>query len=136
MKGSEEYMDWQTETIRAFVIPQKRDRYAEAVSSEKHRRKFVAGLSHFNDFDPRWIVLITPSSHNPEAVHAILKAHGATATCRAISELNDLDGQEVLLTDGLRKIIGCGMGTILCCLPGRLAYFESEDTRFILERTK
>ena len=24
----------------------------------------------------------------------------------------------------------------LCCLPGRLAYFESEDTRFILERTK
>ena len=129
-------MDWQIETIRAFVTPQKRGRYAEAVSNDKRRRKFLSALSHFDDFDPRWVIPIAPSSQNPEAIHAILKARGAMATCQAISEFKDLDRQEVPLEDALRKVIGYQMGTILCCLPGRLAYFESEDTRFILERTK
>jgi len=129
-------MDWQTETIRAFVIPQKRDRYTEAVTNDKRRRKFLAGLSHFNDFDPRWVIPIAPSSQNPKAIHSILKARGATAICQAISEFKDLDRQGVSLEDALLQVIGSGMGTILCCLPGRLAYFENEETRFILERTK
>jgi hypothetical protein len=129
-------MDWQIETIRAFVVPQKRERYIEAVSKDKRRQKFIAELSHFGDFDPRWIVPIASSSQNSEGILALLKMRGATATCQAISEFKDLDRQEVPLEDTLRKIIGREMGTILCCLPGRLAYFESEDTRFILERTK
>jgi hypothetical protein len=94
-------MNSQTETIRAFVIPQKRDRYVEAVSNDKRRRKFLAELSHFNDFDPRWVIPIAPSSQNPEAIHALLKSRGATATCHAISELKELDCQEVSLKDAL-----------------------------------
>jgi len=129
-------MDWQTETIRAFVIPQKRERYVEAVTNNKRRRKFIADLSHFSDFDERWIVPIAPSSQNPAAILAMLNKRGATVTCQAISEFVELDRQELLLRDVLEKIIGREMGTILSCLPGRLAYFESEDTRFILERTK
>lgn len=129
-------MDWQVETIRAFVIPQKRERYVEAVSNDKRRRKFIAKLSHFDDFDPRWIVQIAPASQNPEAIKAMLTKRGATATCQAISEFVELDGQEIPLTDALQKVIGYEMGTILCCVPGRLAYFESEETRFILERAK
>jgi hypothetical protein len=38
------------------------------------------------------------------------------------------------LADALRKIVGNGMGTFLSCVPGRLAYFEDEDGRWILER--
>jgi hypothetical protein len=129
-------MDWQIETIRAFVIPQKRDRSTEALSNEKRRTKFLAALSHFNDFDDRWIVRISPSSQNAEGIRVILKAHGAPATCQAISEWKDLDGREVPLEEALKKVVGNQMGTILCCLPGRLAYFENEDTRFILERVK
>ncbi len=129
-------MDWQIETIRAFVVPQKRERYVEAVSKFKRREKFIAELSHFGDFDPHLIVPIAPSSQNSEGILALLEMPGATATCQAISEFKNLDRQEVPLEDILRKIIGREMGTILCCLTGRLAYFESEDTRFILERTK
>jgi len=129
-------VDWQIETIRAFVIPQKRERYVEAVSKDKHRRKFIAELSHFGDFDPRWIVQITSSSQNSEGILALLKKHGAPATCKVISELVQLDCQEIPLEEALQKVIGNQMGTILCCVPGRLAYFESEETRFILERAK
>jgi len=34
----------------------------------------------------------------------------------------------------LKETVGRQMGTILCCIPGHLAYFENEDERFILER--
>jgi hypothetical protein len=32
------------------------------------------------------------------------------------------------------EIIGYGMGTIICCIPGKLAFVESEEGRFILEK--
>ena len=56
--------------------------------------------------------------------------------CHAISEFTELDGKELRLIDALKRIVGGQMGTILCCLPGRLAYFENEDSRFMLERAK
>ncbi len=33
-----------------------------------------------------------------------------------------------------REIVGNGMGTVLSCIPGQLAFVETEDERFILER--
>jgi hypothetical protein len=54
--------------------------------------------------------------------------------CWVISEEGDLDGKELLLSKVMQEILGRGMGTFLSCLPGRLAYFESEDGRWILER--
>jgi len=128
--------DWQGETIKAFVIPQKRDRYAEAVSNAKQRKKFVASLSHFDDFDSRWIIRVEPSSQHAATLHAILVTHGAPPTCWAISESTDLDGKEVELKTALERTVGYQMGTVLSCIPGRLAYFENEDVRFILRRDR
>jgi len=45
-----------------------------------------------------------------------------------------LDGKELALVEALPRIVGCGMGTVLCCLPGRLTFVETEDERLILER--
>jgi hypothetical protein len=126
----------EVETIRAFVAATKRERYIGFVSNEKRRKEFVRDLAHFGDFDPRWIIRIAPSSQNPEGIYTILKSHGASELCHVISEFTELDGKEIRLKDALKKIIGYQMGTILCCLPGRLAYFENEDSRFILERTR
>jgi hypothetical protein len=41
---------------------------------------------------------------------------------------------EIDLTHALETVIGRGMGTFLSCIPGKLAYFEDEDCRWILER--
>jgi hypothetical protein len=62
-----------------------------------------------------------------------LKTRGAPEKCYAISEDEDLDGKELLLSEALRTIHGRGIGTFLSCLPGRLAYFEDEDNRYVLE---
>jgi hypothetical protein len=54
--------------------------------------------------------------------------------CYVLSEDGALDGKELLLADALGQILGRGMGTFLSCIPGKLAYFEDEDGRWILER--
>jgi len=64
----------------------------------------------------------------------ILKSKGAPDICYAISEDNELDGREIPLEEALKFIHGSGIGTLLSCLPGKLAYFEDEDERWILER--
>jgi hypothetical protein len=61
---------------------------------------------------------------------------GAPDTCYVISEDDDLDGKEMPLAEALKTIIGRGIGTFLSCVPGRLAYFEDEECRWILERKK
>src|ERR1017187_113186 len=109
-------------------------RSVEKISSPKKRPEFVRNLAHFADFDPRFIVKITPSSQHPPNIESILRAKDAPETCLAISEIDSIDFQRVSLTDVLKQIVGYQMGTILCCIPGRLAYFENEDARFILER--
>jgi len=52
----------------------------------------------------------------------------------AISEDPSLDQKELPLVEALDRIIGRGMGTVLSCIPGCLAFVETEDERFILER--
>jgi len=52
----------------------------------------------------------------------------------AISEDPALDQKELPLVEALKQTVGRGMGTVLSCIPGRLAFVETEDERFILER--
>jgi hypothetical protein len=51
-----------------------------------------------------------------------------------MSEDSDLDGKELPLLEALKKVVGYQMGTFLSCVPGKLAYFEDEDDRWILVR--
>jgi hypothetical protein len=55
-------------------------------------------------------------------------------SCRILSEDSDLDGKELPLLEALKKVVGYQMGTFLSCVPGKLAYFEDEDDRWILVR--
>jgi hypothetical protein len=52
----------------------------------------------------------------------------------AISEDPELDQKEIQPVEGLRRVVGRSIGTVLSCIPGRLAFVETEDERFILER--
>jgi hypothetical protein len=52
----------------------------------------------------------------------------------AISEDPRLDQKELPLVEALQQIVGRGLGAVLSCIPGKLAFVETEDERFILER--
>jgi hypothetical protein len=120
--------------IAAFVSRSKRDRYREILSKPRHRRKFTERLAHFKDFDPKYRLPFPSEKLFPTNIAAELRRRHSPNIVFAISEDPSLDGKEVPLVEALERIVGCGMGTILSCLPRRLAFVETEDERFILER--
>jgi hypothetical protein len=59
---------------------------------------------------------------------------GAPETCHVIGGPGD--GEDTELLTALKQIVGYGIGTVLSCVPGKLAYFEGEiRERFLLVRT-
>jgi len=121
--------------VKAFVEPSRQERFLTFLDQPKKRGRFTDELAHRHDrfLQPKFFRSIPPSQQNPSALFAILKRLGAPDNCSVISE-GSLDGQEVDLLAALKEVVGYGMGTLISCIPGRLAYFESEDERYILQK--
>ena len=123
-------------TVRAFIVRERRERFFELLPNPKHRHKITQSLAHPNPqwFDARFVKIIPPPLNNPESIAQLLRGKGAGRMCWAISEDSRFDAQELDLEFVLGEVVGCGMGIILSCIPGKLAFVESEDGRFILEK--
>jgi hypothetical protein len=120
--------------IAAFVKRNKRDRYREILSSPRLRHKFTCQLAHFKDFDPRYRLPIPSNKLFTDIIVVELQIRHSPNIVFAISEDPALDQKELPLIEALKQVVGRGMGTVLSCLPGRLAFVETEHERFILER--
>ncbi len=122
--------------IRAFVRADRQTRLLDLLGSPKGRRKLRAALAHFRDLEPRFARRVAPAQQRPPAIEALLRSKGAPEICHVIAEASDLDGREMPLAEALESIVGQGVGALVSCLPGRLGYFESEETgeRYVLER--
>jgi len=120
--------------IGAFVKRNKRERYREILANPRLRQKFTRQLAHFADFDPRYRLPIPSNKLFVDNIARELQKRHSPAVVFAISEDPFLDQKDVPLVEALEQIVGRGMGTVLSCIPGRLAFVETEDERFILER--
>jgi hypothetical protein len=120
--------------IASFVKRSKRDRYREILSNPRLRHKFTDQLGHFADFDPKYRLPIPGNKLSADNIARELQRRHSPNVVFAISEDPALDQKELLLIDALKEIVGRGMGTVLSCIPGRLAFVETETERFILER--
>lgn len=112
----------------------KRNRYREMLSNPRLRHKFSKQLAHFGDFDPRYRVALPSNKLFIDNIAVELKKRQCPNTVFVFSEDSDFDQKELSLMDALEEIVGRGIGTVLSCIPGRLAFVETEDERFILER--
>jgi hypothetical protein len=120
--------------IAAFVKRSKRDRYREILANPRLHHKFTSQLAHFTDFDPKYRLPIPSDKLFADNIARELQKRHSPSVVFAISEDPALDQKELLLDVALGRIVGRGMGTVLSCIPGRLAFVETEDERFILER--
>jgi len=120
--------------IAAFVKRSKRNRYREILSDPRLRHKFTSKLAHFSDFDPKYRLSIPSDKLCVDNIVLELQKRQSPNVVFAISEDPALDQKELPLVEALKHIVGRGMGTVLSCIPGRLAFVETEDERFILER--
>src|SRR5260370_32337972 len=122
--------------FESCIAPNKKRRYVELVNTERGRKKIRFGLDHFRDLDLRFCQRITPSKQFFPDILQVLKSHGAPSVCYVMSSGDELDGREMDLSEALRSIVGRGVGAFVSCVPGRLAYFESEEKneRYICHR--
>jgi len=124
----------ETSLIAAFVQRNKRDRHREFVSDPRLRHKFTHQLAHFSDFDPRYRLPFESNKLFVDNIARELQKRHSPNVVFAISEDPRLDQKELPLIEALQQIVGRGIGTVLSCIPGSLAFVETEDERFILER--
>lgn len=121
--------------VRAFIEKSKQERSIAFLTSAKHRRKFTVELAHFKGLDERFSQPIPPTTaHTVKEICQLLRSKGAGQTVWIISELSSLDGQELGLEEALSEVRGREIGSVLSCIPGKLAYFEDEEKQRLLQR--
>jgi len=130
-------MDHEQAFVSAFILKSKQTRYLVKLASPKHRHEFLSRLHHDLDYDSRFANQIPRSEQTAALVYATLKALGAPEHCYAIAASADLDGRLLPLREALESVLGTGDGVVLSCVPGKLAYYESEEPngRYILLRS-
>ena len=109
-------------TLCAFVIPSKRERLVYLFGTPKRRRKALNTLSHFTDCDTRFAEAVDPATD----VLALLRDCGAPSECHVISEDPALDGRDMPLIEAVEAADSFDFGSILCCVPGQLAFYFGE----------
>jgi hypothetical protein len=128
--------DRELQLIQAFVAHAKRERYAGFLGSPKRRDKFLRELHHFRDFVPGYLVEVKGQIDSSAGLLAELRRRGAPDECHIVSAQRRLDGATRPLAEAISEIFGRVEGTLVCCIPGTLAYYEGEapKNRFILDR--
>ena len=129
-------MEHEAAFIRSFVLPEKQSRWSELLLNPRRREVFLHRLADASDLNTKFKVSIPPSQQTVEGIQGLLRRRGAPGRCHVISESIDIDGKELSLGEALAEVLGQGMGSILSCIPGKLAYYEGEmpSDRYILEK--
>ena len=122
--------------IETFISPDRQERFIEALANPKRREVFKSELHHpkANFLNPKYVKTIVPSQQWTKFLAPQLKSMGAPDDCWVFG--NYIDGREMKLEEALTELIGYRTGTIVSCLPGELAFFESEEERIILHRPR
>ena len=122
--------DQETTFIHSLIQRGRRERAQCELLSEKKRRQFINRLCHDYDkvLDDRCLLPISRPNSDCGTIRELLKRDGASDTCYAISATDGLDGKTLPLSAALEKAVGFGQPTILLRIPGKLAYFEAEQT--------
>ena len=118
--------------IRTFFLAATQPWYIRKLANERRRQTALNALDHLRDLDPRYI---TRLSNKTSALDA-LRSRGAPDSCYVLSDLSELDGKEMPLADAIDAVESDGCGSIVGCIPGRLAYWVGEvgRCRVVLER--
>jgi hypothetical protein len=120
------------QTIKAFMLKERRERYLSFLSNNKRRKEVLDRLNHCKDFDERFMQWL-PS--NADIVDILLKA-GSPSEVYVISD-SKMDGKIMPLSDAIHETAMTGSGTIVSCIPGKLAYYYDEfgERRGLLKKS-
>lgn len=115
------------EMLLPFLREDRRSRWRELFPRPKGRKKLLATLWNGDDLDRNLLMKVDHSERSVEQLSVRLRSLGAPATCHLISARPNMDGKDLDLISALRLVLNLAPGTIICCVPGKLAYYENDD---------
>lgn len=129
MQASEGFIHEQ-EFIRSFIQKERQERCSFLLSHPKRRREFTSKLPHFPWLEERFASPIPARiAHTSDELVALLKAEGAGTLVWIISEDRSLDGRSLPIQEAMDAVWGQFSGSVLSCIPGRLAFFHGEEMK-------
>lgn len=114
--------------VKAFIVPERRERYRLMLTNPKRRHKFLDSLNHMRDFTPLWVRQIPGGLHTPEGVIRLLNDRNIknSDAVYSFSDVSELDGQSLPMQQALEQVLGFESGSVVCGLPGQLADYRPE----------
>lgn len=109
-------------TVASFLLKEKRSRFRHLLSSPRKRRAGLDRLNHCSDLDPKFVEWLLSNAD----VIGILKQAGSPSQVYLISADSSLDASTLPLAEAVEAAARCGWGTIISCIPGKLAYYYDE----------
>ncbi|WP_194758345.1 hypothetical protein [Priestia megaterium] len=127
--------------VKAFFEKRIQERVLHELSSPKKRLDALNRLCHSysTTLRKKYLIELSKANFNKEDLENLLRKYGPIKQCYVISWNKDIDGKEMPLSTALEHTVGLGMPSIISCIPGELAYFESEQgygapPRYVLKR--
>ena len=120
--------------VRSFVVERKQQRFLECLAEERKSFEVVHSLADQRHLDARFMMRIPRREQTVERIVSLLHARGAPREAYLLCMLKDSEGVSLPLQVAVERLYGAGVGGMISCLPGRLAYWEGEmlRERFIL----
>ena len=117
-------MEHEQAFVSAFVVPEKRARYAEFLPKPKRRVEITGRFCHFFDFVPA-LARQVPRGVASELA-PLLRAKGAGDTAHIIGGRGEIDAQDLPLEEAIDGALADPSGVVVSCIPGRLALYIQE----------
>lgn len=121
--------------VQLFVKKEKRERILSLGQKQKRRSDLRSDLLHdARSLDPAVIQRLT--SADAAAVERALRGFGAAGRAYCISELYEIDDQELDLASALRAVVGRTEDSLVFAVGSRVAYYENHEGEQAILRRK
>jgi hypothetical protein len=124
-------------SVWRLVDPLESERVNRLLPNPKNRDKWLKKLAHSVSMHPKFSIEPPKGARDPDALLAALRALGASDVCYVIASDSGLDDSMQDLGAMIRDASEhFGHGTILSCIPGKLAMFRTAwpHRQFVVHR--
>ncbi len=118
--------------ITSFLLKEKRNRWQTQLNDPQKRSEHLNRLNHFHDLDEKYVTWLKRNAD----IEQLLRQSGSPEQVYILSAFINIDGKFMILADAIDQTVRGGWGTIISCIPGRLAYYydECDERRALLIR--
>lgn len=109
--------------VSTFIAKEKRHRFRYFMDNVKIRSRELDCLNHTSVLDPRYTTWLS----RKEDIVDLLRKEGSPDYVYIISMDKRIDQKTLPLEEAIAQVFEFNWGTIVSCIPGKLAYYHDED---------